>query len=477
MTSSNVIRKQFLADPVTQLLAENQQLDANDIARLKGLHFEYKSTKKQLKSLKAEKGTLSRKIGVLKKEGKDTAQILHEVNDVSVRLNEQNKLFKQLEQKILAFSSTFAAELNIDEALQASLPLPDRRYIANADPASQYSICELVDEVDRWDDFVRSVSGASIYHLSEWKSIIETCFGHKTHYIFAQDKKSNIVGVLPLVRLKSALFGDFLVSIPYFNYGGALAATREAEASLIKEAATLASELGVKHIEFRDELSRDGWQVRTDKVSMVLPLPETSEMLSQKLGSKLRAQIKRSQRENLAVVFGREELINDFYSVYSRNMRDLGTPVYGVSFFKEIVSRFKDCHIAVVRHKNKPVATGFLLGYDGTLEIPWASTLREANRFSANMFLYWEILCFAIQNRYHYFDFGRSTVDAGTYQFKKQWGALEKQLYWHYWLKDGGDLPMMNPSNPKYKMLINIWKRLPVAVANSIGPLVVKNLP
>ena len=192
----------------------------------------------------------------------------------------------------------------------------------------------------------------------------------------------------------------------------------------------------------------------------------------------MRAQIKRSQRESLEIDFGGEELIDDFYAVYSRNMRDLGTPVYGVSFFGEIISRFsEDCHIAVVRRNNKPVATGFLLGYQGTLEIPWASTLRAANRYSANMFLYWEILCFAIRNQYNYFDFGRSTVNAGTYNFKKQWGALEKQLYWHYWLQDAGDLPMINPSNPKYKLLISIWKRLPVAIANSIGPLVVKNLP
>jgi FemAB-related protein (PEP-CTERM system-associated) len=159
-------------------------------------------------------------------------------------------------------------------------------------------------------------------------------------------------------------------------------------------------------------------------------------------------------------------------------MRDLGTPFYGKPFFYNILESFpENSQIIVLRMNNQPVAAGFLIGYRDTLEIPWASTIRDVNQLSMNMLLYWEALKFAIQSGFRYFNFGRSSRDAGTFRFKQQWGAQPKQLYWHYWLGEQGELPTLNPSNPKYALLINLWKRLPVTLTRWLGPPIVKNLP
>jgi serine/alanine adding enzyme len=164
--------------------------------------------------------------------------------------------------------------------------------------------------------------------------------------------------------------------------------------------------------------------------------------------------------------------------VFAKNMRDLGTPVYGKAFFRHILQTFPDnSRIIIVRLNKHPVAAAFLLGHDTTLEIPWASTIKQVNHLSMNMLLYWEVLKFAIGSNYRFFDFGRSSKDSGTYRFKQQWGAKPRQCYWHYWLRGGGELPALNPNNPKYKALITLWKIMPVWLTKWIGPGIVKNLP
>jgi FemAB-related protein (PEP-CTERM system-associated) len=211
---------------------------------------------------------------------------------------------------------------------------------------------------------------------------------------------------------------------------------------------------------------------------MILNLPAHSDELWAQFTSKLRAQIRRPQKESPNIFFGGEELLNDFYTVFARNMRDLGTPVYDKSFFKNILHGFsKQSTIVVIRLENQPVAAAFLLGYNDTLEIPWASTIKDVNHLSMNMLLYWEVLKFAIENRYRQFDFGRSSKDSGTFRFKQQWGAKPKQLYWHYWLAENTEMPRLNPDNPKYALAIGIWKKIPVFITKRLGPAIVRNLP
>jgi FemAB-related protein (PEP-CTERM system-associated) len=160
-------------------------------------------------------------------------------------------------------------------------------------------------------------------------------------------------------------------------------------------------------------------------------------------------------------------------------MRDLGTPVYALSFFKNILATFPETTwICTIFSKDGlPIASGFLVGFKDNIEIPWASSLRKYNSLGPNMLLYWSVLKLACKRGYRVFDFGRSTPEEGTYRFKVQWGAKPVPLYWHYWLKNGGSLPEFNPKNPKYQLAIQIWKRLPVPLTRILGPAIVKNLP
>lgn len=333
----------------------------------------------------------------------------------------------------------------------------------------------------RWDRFVDGNPDASIYHQGVFRSLIEDIFGHETLYLQAVDKQEAVTGVLPLVRLRSRLFGDFLVSMPFFNYGGVLADDRGTEEALMRKATELARDLGSSHIEFRDTVARDAdWPVRTDKVVMKLELPGNEEQLWKVIGAKLRAQVRRPYKEEaqITVLHGGIELLRDFYHVFSINMRDLGTPVYSSVLFKKLLTVLANStHIIVIKVGAEPAAAGFLIRYRNLMEIPWASSLRKYNRLGVNMLLYWEALRYSLMNGCEIFDFGRSTVDSGTYRFKRQWGARPQKLYWHYWLADRAQPPTLNPSNPKYQIAIEVWKRLPVSIANWIGPHIVCNLP
>lgn len=330
----------------------------------------------------------------------------------------------------------------------------------------------------KWDAYVER-AGVSLYYNSKWRHLIKKIFGHDSYYLFAVNEEDEIIGILPLIRQKSILFGDYLVSMPYFNYGGPIGDSIQVENQLIEETEKLRASLGCTHVELRDIKERDTVNsAKMDKVTMLLDLPHDPDELWKIIGAKRRSQIKRPVREGVEFCYGGEELLNDFYHVFSINMRDLGTPVYSKKFFKEIIEIFPEkTLIAVVKLKGEPVGAGFLIGHKGKLEIPWASTLRKVNKIGINMFLYWNILKTAIENNYQTFDFGRSSKDSGTLKFKKQWGAEPVQLYWNYLLPDGTALPEINPNNPKYKLVINIWRKLPVFVTKTIGPVIVKNLP
>jgi FemAB-related protein (PEP-CTERM system-associated) len=175
---------------------------------------------------------------------------------------------------------------------------------------------------------------------------------------------------------------------------------------------------------------------------------------------------------------GAADILKDFYDVFSRNMRDLGTPVCGPEFFAEILRAFPaNSRIGVVYLNKEPVAGGFLYGFRQVLEIPWASSDRRYNRLAPNMLLYRSVLEYACHEGYRVFDFGRSTPDSGTYRFKEQWGARPVQLNWHYWLSNGGPLPDLSPSNEKFRWAIFLWQRLPLFVAQCLGPAVIRHIP
>jgi serine/alanine adding enzyme len=334
------------------------------------------------------------------------------------------------------------------------------------------------DAAAQWDAYVASAPTSCLYHQYRWRHVVRSVFERETFY-FAARRAGRICGVLPIVRLKSSLFGDFLVSMPYFNYGGVIGDSTAVEQQLVARGCALAQELGVSHLELRHRAPvSEVLPARTDKVTLLLDLPASADALWKAQAAKVRAQVKRPQREGATCASGGAELLGEFYRVFAENMRDLGTPVYPKRFFASILEAFpEEARIFVVRLAGAPVAAGFVIGHRRVLEIPWASSLRRANPIGVNMLLYWSILEFACERGYATFDFGRCTPDSGTFRFKKQWGARSEQLHWHYWMREAGELPRLNHSNPKYEAAVAAWRRLPLAVANTLGPLLIRNLP
>lgn len=330
-----------------------------------------------------------------------------------------------------------------------------------------------------WDAFVLSRPEASGYHTLAWREVVTRVFGHPTFYLMAKDGQDMVRGVLPLVLTKSPLFGSFLTSLAFFNYGGILAEDRMATEKLLARAGDLARELGAGHIELRQTAPLEtDWPVGQHKVSMRLALPSDPEALFKAYPSKLRSQIRRGQKEGMEVRIGAEELLNDYYSVFSRCMRDLGTPVYAKGFFRTIVDAFpKETRLFVVSLQQQPLAAGLVYGFRRVLEIPWAASDKRYGRLAPNMLLYHAVLEYACREGFTEFDFGRSSVDSGTYRFKQQWGAQPRPLYWYYWLSQGREMPRLSPDNPKFKVAISLWQRLPLFAANLLGPHIVKYLP
>lgn len=341
--------------------------------------------------------------------------------------------------------------------------------------------CRLLAEADfpAWDRFVERHPRASVYHLSLWRHILDTAFG-KRWYLIAALQDGTIRAGLPLVHMQSRLFGNFLVSIPYVNYGGLLAEDAALAEPVLREAVALGQQLDARHLELRHlENYYPQLPVRQEKVSMWLPLPDTTQALLQGFKAKLRSQVRKGEKNNLGVRIGSTELLDDFYTVFAHNMRDLGTPVYGRALFRLILEAFPDtARLVVVTGAGQcPLAAGFLLGYRDRLEIPWASSLRAYNHLQSNMWLYWNCLRYACEQGYRIFDFGRSTVGETTFKFKEQWGAQPVHHYWHYHLTEQNAMPVLNPQNPKFRLAINIWRRLPLSMTRLLGPAISKHLP
>jgi FemAB-related protein (PEP-CTERM system-associated) len=338
--------------------------------------------------------------------------------------------------------------------------------------------CKSSTEAPRWDEFVNAHPAASYCHLWNWKQVIEESFGWQTAYLLAE-QNGRVHGVLPLVVQKSWIFGSFVSSMPFLNAGGVLANSPETERLLLDEAVRVTGRAKARHLELRHRTDHGlALPTRSDKVTVVLPLDQDVDRMWKRLDTKIRTKVRKSRSFGMAAEFGGENLLSDFYSVWSENMRDLGTPAYSPTFFREILAAFpRNTHLCVVRHEGRPVAVSFLIGFHDRVEASWSSSIRDTLNMKPNMFLYWNLFCFAAQHGYRLFDFGRSTIGSGTHSFKLQWGAQTVPLHWNYWLANGGELPQINPSNPKYELAIRMWQKLPLSFTRLLGPRIARCLP
>lgn len=371
-----------------------------------------------------------------------------------------------------------------------------------------------------WNSYVDQHPEATNCHLPAWRDIIQQTYGHKNYYLLAEDS-SQIMGILPLIHVRSLLFGSTLVSMPFLNYGGILADNPVTEEALLDEAIKIAGKLKANNIELRQlhplhcsdshgrdivpsDLSFSSNSSRpddpttqrpndpvaqrpddavpllsTNKVRMLLELPDSSDDLLRSFKSKLRSQINRPIKEGMEAIVGGAELLDDFYAVFSENMRDLGSPVHSRLLFANVLHYLDgNAKLVVVKHRNRIVASALILLFKDVFEVPWASSLRQYNSLSPNMLLYWTMLEFASNRKYHYFDFGRSTPGEGTARFKEQWGAKQHPLFWYSaFLKKGRATQSAIGSESKRDLAEAIWQKLPISFANWIGPRIRSGIP
>lgn len=331
---------------------------------------------------------------------------------------------------------------------------------------------------DAWDAFVGHHPDATAYHAWHWRDVVAGVFRHEALYLAARQDEA-VVGVLPLVAFRSRLFGHFLCSLPFVNYGGVLASDPGAAGVLMAEAARHARERGASHVELR-HIGRQlpDAPVREHKVTMWLSLADSVDAQWKAFDNKVRNQIRKAEKSQLTADTGGAALIEAFYPVFAETMRDLGTPVYPPGFFRSVLAASGPAaRVHVVRQAGAPIAASITLDHHGRTEVPWAAALRRYRQTNANMLLYWHMLQDTIARGVPVFDFGRSTPDEGTFHFKKQWKAEAIPLHWEYALIGDMALPDQGPSNAKFRVAIDVWKRLPLAVANRLGPLIIGNIP
>lgn len=330
-----------------------------------------------------------------------------------------------------------------------------------------------------WDAFVRAEPSATFFHLSAWARVIETSFGHPTHYLLAEQDGA-VVGVLPLARMKTLLFGDVLASTPFCVYGGPVG-TPEAVRALSGHAVALRGKLGAPALEFRRIAAVDeGFLGRAPLYfTFRKPITITGDIEKDQQANiprKQRAEVRKGFKRGLSSVSNSD--VATLHRVYAESVRNLGSPVFPRRYFQALVEAFPDAHdITTVLHQGDAVASVLNFHFrDQVLPYYGGGTL-AARGLSANEVMYFEVMRRAGMERgAKSFDFGRSKLGTGAFAFKKNFGFEPEELHYCYRLADGAKIPENNPNNPKYRAFIALWKRLPLALANILGPPLVRGL-
>lgn len=330
---------------------------------------------------------------------------------------------------------------------------------------------------DAWDRFVRAQAGWTHFHLHGWRQVLERVFGHECLYLECRGEGGVLRGVLPLVRVRSILFGHYIVSMPFLNYGGPLG-DEEAVRALAAEAAGRARRDGVKLLELRSRTPLPiDWPVSHRKLTVLVDIPNRdSKALWSSLSANIRNKVRRPQKAGVTVRFGPAEM-DPFFGIFAHHMRDLGTPTQSRGFFAAIRDAFPDSVVFGCAYKDDvPIAGGCGFRWADEFEIAWSSALRAHSDLRANYLLHWSFMEQAANAGCSIYNFGRSTPGSGTHDFKKQWGGRDEQLWWYAVSKrESAETP--SPDRGAFRWGPYLWKYLPVGLATRIGPRIVRNLP
>jgi FemAB-related protein (PEP-CTERM system-associated) len=334
-----------------------------------------------------------------------------------------------------------------------------------------------------WDHYVRRAPDGTFCHLSGWSRAVEQTWCHDSASLYAE-RDGDMVGVLPLFLVRSRLFGTMLVSTPNAVYGGPLADDPDARRALVIEAKRLAVHADAGYLELRESGDVPSEQEDADLhrkdlyITFDHPIVADDEALMHSFPSKLRNMIRKGWKHGLRVEFGGGELLDEFYSVYATSLRNLGTPAFPKRLFAAFLRELPGaCDIEIVRYGPRAVGAAMSVSFRDTVAPYFAGALREFYYTSVSTTMFWELMRRAARHGYTRFDFGRSKLGSGSHAFKCGWGMREVPLPYRYFLVRATDMPNLNPTNPKYKLLIRLWKRLPVRLSTLAGPPIVKYIP
>lgn len=329
----------------------------------------------------------------------------------------------------------------------------------------------------RWDVFVNDCPQAGFFHRSAWQQLMAETFRHATHYFYAE-RDGCIVGILPLAEVKSRLFGYSLVSLPFATVAGIATADTDDDARrlLQQEAETLAHSLGVEHLELRNTSHQQDWPTQSLYVDFRMAIPALLDQRMLAAPQKRRNMIRKALKLGLTAV--PDDTVERFFPVFARNARDHGTPTLPRAYFDSLIARFgRDCRILSIDDaQGRCISSILCFFHRGEVMAYYAGEMPEARGTAANDLKYWEVMKWAQAAGCTHFDIGRSKRGTGSYEFKRLWGFEPRQLHYQYLLLSRSTLPANNPTNPKYRLLISTWQRLPLPLANWIGPRIVRSL-
>jgi len=350
--------------------------------------------------------------------------------------------------------------------------------LATRRSATERAAVRAFDPADaaRWETYIESCAEATFFHRVGWREIIEDVFRHRTHYRIAE-RRGKIVGVLPLAEVKSRLFGHALVSLPFCVYGGPAADDAEAARDLVQAASDLARSIGVDHLELRNRQSIcPGWPRQDLYVTFRRAISSDSEANLLAIPRKQRAMVRKGIKNGLRSEI--DSSVDRFFALYTDNVHRHGTPPFAKRYFSSLRRIFgESCEVLTVTDAQGIPVSGVLTFYFKGEVLPYyAGDTVDARELAANDFKYWELMRRASERGMQVFDYGRSKVGTGSFDFKKNWGFQPSPLAYEYQLLKREDIPQNNPLNPKYRAFIALWRRLPKPAANALGPHIVRNL-
>jgi len=335
---------------------------------------------------------------------------------------------------------------------------------------------ESSEDAIRWDRFLETCREATFFHRAGWKEVIDRAFHHDTYFLFAE-VGGELQGVLPLGHINSYLFGNALISLPFCVQSGVAANSSAAHSALEKAACELADSLGVDYLEMRNSHPcRLDWPSKSSLyVNFSKTIVSDPEANLRAIPRKQRAMIRKGIKAGLVAEI--DEDIERFFKAYSESVRNLGTPVLSRHYFRTLKEVFKEaCEILTVTHNGQLVSSVMSFYFRDQVLPYYGGGTTLARHLKGNDFMYWEVLRRAGERGIRLFDYGRSKIGSGSYSFKKNWGFAPEPLYYEYYLVKAKNLPDVNPLNPKYRLFIELWKRLPLPLSRVLGPLVARHL-